>query len=247
MERRGKYASSFNENKRSSARIIFSAIIFFSFIINLLVPRFFVNSLNLEFFEKIIQSQTIVFEYFSFTKLPLEIVNSLFSTNRSCLDLKAKCTPGSKKKPANSGCGDFSFISIKRIQNIMKNPGIAHWGLTISAALPICLSGLPKSNSSSHPIGALAVFLSILLYISLLPRSSLNDSAVISGSFAGFYTRFEKSNRVFLFNANNNANLFLNIRKVASKDFIYFPDGRENGWLANLQTRIGGWREEKRR
>ena len=206
-------------DKTSWSRIIFSAIVFSSIVVNCFVPRFFIGALNPEFFSNVLKTQTIVFEYFSFAALPLDIVNSLFSQNKASAD-PAKARPASGKKTAGSSHSEFNFISVEKVQNALRALNSAFLCEAAFSTVPLYSVKL-ADNSLDPPRGAFACMVGVFLTcFFLLPRSSTNDAAIILANRTGYYTRFDRSNRVFLLYGKN---------APVSKDLIYFPDGREDG------------------
>ena len=259
---RSKASSLFpRKDKTSSSRIILSTMVFISIVVNCLVPRFFIGSLDPEFFSGVLKTQAVVLEYFSFSALPLDIVNSLFSGNRASSDT-SKTKPASKKDTAGKTPSEFNFISVEKVQNIQRALSSVFFSDAVCAAVPLYSLTL-SNNSLDPPWGACAsIFCVFLMCVFLLPRSDVAAAAIIVANSGGSYTRFDRSNRVFLL-LGKPALLsglsgptrcrgmryagfsVFDLMQLILKDFIYFPDGRKDMALYLRADPIyGNWSEK---
>ncbi len=226
----GSYLSSRHNEKIMLIRLLFSAAVFFSIILNSFIPRFFAGSFDNNLFSRFFQSQTIVFEYFNFTSVPIDIVNHLFANNSGSAVSDKNKTP--KKEKNSSSVSEFNFISCQTAASLSANLSQNLVNIYSSLLIPMCSVSLAES-SLDPPWGRMGVLLFSMFCFFLLPRSSINDAYIAIANRACHITRFEKSNRVFLLlNMPFPKKSAGNLPPFPAKDFIYFPDGRTEEFSA---------------
>ncbi|MHB9156056.1 MAG: hypothetical protein ACYC5N_10290 [Endomicrobiales bacterium] len=181
---------------RNKERIL-AVLIGACFVINGLVPRHRIAADEYEVLSQIMQQQSALLRFFSFSSLPVKLVNDLFSEYHDMAADPSGKTPreGQKKSPDTSS--DYSLVSFDKTG--MNRPGFAQRvseGVPAAAGAFQPLPVTPDAGSTSPP-GERHVFLLLLLFLFLLPRSSLSEGAVRAFSFRGYGARLACSSRVF--------------------------------------------------
>ncbi|MCX5782782.1 MAG: hypothetical protein NT145_08840 [Elusimicrobia bacterium] len=216
-------------------------------ILNSSIPGFFVTAFDYGQFQKVIKFQSVMFEYFSFSVIPIKILGSMFQdrTVNSAQKSDRKTSPYSNMSLANIGVNQITG----------KYNGQRIWNFT-QASYPVTFASLfasLKQNCSDPPISPVAFLGLFMICFFLLPRSNVNDAyaSILNRVLGG--TRLDRSSRVFYFPVNSGTQYlipagfynkqlgFSGIKYCvpmffAYKDFLYFPDNSDY-ILINTYTR----------
>lgn len=178
-------------------KYLVSAMVLLCMVTNCIVPRFAVGSIDPDLFSKILKSQTALFEYFSFSALPLDIVNSLLSKNAP-INSTDEATPVQKKTDSKGTSHEFVFISVQLQTTLVKPLAQKSVNLVVSSVSGVSQAYLLLKDSLDPPRhGSQGFYLLFLLCFFMLPRSSVNDAYAVIVKRIAHTTRFECSNRVF--------------------------------------------------
>jgi hypothetical protein len=165
---------------------------------NSLVPRFSIGAKDYSMLCRIMKSESVIFEFFSFSNIPVKIVNELMSRRGGMQPLAPKKAPKDDTKNTSNTSSDFSITSSNlkdASARFSSQPG-SNFNGNAAAVFRENLSGLPGSNASGAPPWACFAFLIILMFYFLRARSALPDAYAISMFFNTLNPAFSFS-RVF--------------------------------------------------
>lgn len=176
-----------------SARIL-AGLAVFCILLNGLVPRFSIQARDYAVLSRIIKTQSILLQFFSFSSIPSRIVGELMGNAA----LPQREHKGSQSQNSANTSTDFSIRSGELKPTDSRQAGLVQpcdAGVMpgISSAIHFAVERL--GSPVAPPAGGM---LCLLLLLCLLPRSNIDDNAILA--FAKHCcARFAVLNRVFYF------------------------------------------------
>jgi hypothetical protein len=158
------------------ARILVMAFVAVSIMLNSLMPRFSVNQKECDILSQILESQSCLLCFFSFSSIPLRIVGDLFANPQST---PQKAQKGKQKSDSTStSSSDFSIFGFEhnlfKLEKQDTQPIVRVVGGTDSA----CLNNFViQKTFLSYEMRSCA-YIVALLFLFLLPRSGLPENAI---------------------------------------------------------------------
>lgn len=161
---------------------ILAGLIVFCIFFNGFVPRFAIDADDNNTLSQIIASQSILLQFFSFSSLPVKIVNDLVANAVNPLAAKNGKLPKKDHRNSSNSASDFSFISLDKKTNSGRfgydrsMPQMENSCVVSSVSRHFALPGI----LINYLPGECSVFLIFLLLFIMLPRSALseNNSAI---------------------------------------------------------------------
>jgi hypothetical protein len=176
--------------------------------VNALIPKFAIAENDYSTLCKIMQSQSVLLEFFSFSTLPAKIVGELFNEHNPLATAQHKTPAGQDTKNTSNTSSDFS-ISASTMKDAstkflsQRSIGDGGFGAVIFRK---CHSLMPGGERTKAPPGAFFALFIILMFYFLRARSSLPDAAIFS--FAKYKTQFNNLNWVFSLSNTNHQGSF---------------------------------------
>jgi len=179
---------------REKALAVFVVLCIF---VNALVPKFSIDAKDYSTLCRIMKSQTVLFEFFSLSNLPVKIVNELFTERGGVSPLARKKAPKDDTSNTSNTSSDFSITGSGLRDVSARYSAQRGFDLNGSGAALLCkyLNALPEAHSSAPP-GMCFSLMIVLMFFFLRARSALPDAAAIF-SFATNRAQFRKMNWVF--------------------------------------------------
>ncbi|MHB9154449.1 MAG: hypothetical protein ACYC5N_02000, partial [Endomicrobiales bacterium] len=181
-----------------SCRFLAGAI-FFCFILNGFVPRFSFQVNDYSAVSRALAGESLLFQYLSFSSLPLKIVGSLMSESGVLPSSGQKKAPEQEQRKSEDTSTDYSLAGSDNRTNAGRcvySPRLPGPALPAAGATRAAVSAASKTSASPPSGESHALFLAVLFFF-LLPRSSLSEEAAGIFFRKGDSTRFEFSSRVF--------------------------------------------------
>lgn len=156
---------------------LLAVLVVFSFFINGFVPRFSIDVNECVAVSNVLASQSTLLQVISFSALPLKIVNDMFS--EKSVPSPEKSAHSGKDDPRNTSntSVDYSILSCGTNANASRLAGdLQGRDILLKAVCGISLA-LARSPALAEgiPPGERYVFLILVLFFFLLPRSSVGD------------------------------------------------------------------------
>lgn len=183
-------------NQRHAINRLLAGMLVFCFLLNGFVPRFSLNDDDYAVLEQIFASQSILLQFFSFSTVPVKIVNDLL-TQKSAPRAAKQGAPRKQNSNAANTASDYSLITFEkkagasRLSSVQR-PGE---GLTVAADSFYAPAHLLRKQSDTVP-WEYSAFLIVLIFFFLLPRSSLSDGGILFALYP--VTQRARSRWVFL-------------------------------------------------
>ena len=148
---------------------------------NILVPRFSIREDEYSTLRKIMRSQSVIFEFFSFSNLPVKIVNELFSRRNGVQPLPHKKAPQNDAKNTSNTSSDFSITTsnVKDISGRYSSQRGQALDGSLAAVFLKNQSVLSGWHESGAPPGVYFAFITVLMFFFLRARSALPDASAI--------------------------------------------------------------------
>ena len=166
---------------------------------NALVPKFAIDSKDYSTLCQIMKSQSVLFEFFSFSSIPVKIVNELFNEQRGVMQpLAQKKAPKNDTSNTSNTASDFS-ISATNIRDAsvkFLSQRVHDLEGNVASVFSKYFSAPPDTRSSGAPPGVYLGFIALLMFYFMRARSALPDAAVIN-SLSIYRTQFKNLNWVF--------------------------------------------------
>jgi hypothetical protein len=228
-----------------------------SIFVNALVPKFAIDANDYSTLCQIMKSQTALLEFFSFSTLPIKIVDRLFNEQGAASSASHKKAPKDDANNASNTASDFSITSntFKDVSRFLSKCGA---GFGCGGALAVFAGNLRASPGTgpcpgSVPVVPLVIIILLMFYF-LKARSALPDAAIIM-PIAETISRFAVANRDFSLPVHTNsvsncvANSLLSFRKALIRNpeqcifyiYIYKINNEMDPGLNNSGMTPGGY------
>lgn len=154
-----------------------AGLMVFCIMINGFIPRFSIGAKDYEVLSDIMQRQSSLLRFFSFSTLPVKLVNDLFAGRGALPQSAHKKAPKHQNTNSSNTSVDHSFIGFdnktnsgrlgvaQRISDTAKQVAGAGVSALMAAAEPM----------DEAPPGERFAFLALMLLCFMLPRSSVSD------------------------------------------------------------------------
>jgi hypothetical protein len=175
-----------------------TGFVVFCIFLNGFVPRFSIPADDYNVLSQIIASQSILLHFFSLSTLPEKIVNELFK-EQSMPQAQHKKLPAKQNSNSTNSSSDYTLINADA-RGALNRHNFCHrigdQAGNIALLLPSLWAGFSQTSDAALP-GVSSVFLILVVFFFLLPRSSLADgaAAIIFNNSEG--TQLDLSSWVF--------------------------------------------------
>lgn len=178
-----------------------AGLMVFCIMVNGFIPRFSIGAKDYEVLSQIMQRQSSLLRFFSFSTLPVKIVNDLFAGRGALPQAAHKKAPKHQDTNTTNTSVDYSFINFDKKTNANRLGVALRIGDAAMQAAGIGVSALVAAARATDeaPPGERFALLALILICFMLPRSSVPDGPA-SFSFArNPYTQLDKTSWVFYF------------------------------------------------
>jgi hypothetical protein len=172
-------------------------------LLNGFVPRFSIEAADYELFSQIIASQSVLLHFLSISSLPEKIVAELFK-DQNLPSAQQKKHPAKQGQNSANTSSDFTLVGADARNNLQRcNIGqrTGDFDGTLWGGAPVLRSAI-QSAEKSMPGGS-SVFLFLVLFFFLLPRSNLSDGGIVTILTGRQGTQLVHSSWVFYLIFNN--------------------------------------------
>jgi len=159
---------------------------------------------------RIMKSQSVIFEFFALSNIPVKIVNELFSQRNPVSPLAKKNIPKGDTPNTSNTSSDFS-ITTSNAKDVSGRYSPQFRNDRAGGPAAVLLQSVnapPGGQESGAPPGACFAFFAVLIFMFMRARSALPDAAAIF-SFAKNRTQFNNLNWVFSLSIINPQRSFL--------------------------------------
>ncbi|MBN1822684.1 MAG: hypothetical protein JW803_00030 [Endomicrobiales bacterium] len=176
-----------------------AGFIFLCIAVNGLVPRFAMNSQDAETLSKIMQNQSVLLSFFSFSTLPVKIVNELMAQNMGVKTSADKNIPAKDAKNTANTSTDYSLTGadIRTNSRIISNLRSADLAAKFVSSAAISLKEAPRIAESSCLPGGTCALLMLMMFFLILARSALPADASIMFYIGKKISRLATTSRDF--------------------------------------------------
>jgi len=166
---------------------------------NALVPKFAIDAKDYSTLCRIMKSQSALFEFFSFSTLPIKIVNEIFNEQRNASAASRKKAPKDDTSNASNTSADFSITgaAFENVSRFLPQRCADFGGGGAPAVFAGQLSVLPAGADPGNPPVVPLVTAILLMFYFLKARSALPDAAIIMPANSKKKSRFAVANRDF--------------------------------------------------
>jgi hypothetical protein len=202
---------------RIKALAVFVVLCIFA---NALVPKFALDAKDYSTLCQIMKSQSALFEFFSFSTLPIKIVNEIFNEQRGASAASQRKAPRDDTSNASNTSSDFSITgaAFQDVSRFLSQRGADFGGGGALAVFAKNLSVLPGSDSGNPPVIPLIAFILLMFYF-LRARSALPDAAIIMPVKGSKISRLVTASRDFSLSINSKKPVILEIPNRESRFF----------------------------
>jgi len=167
-------------------------------LLNGFVPKFSIDTSGREVFSQIMASQSILLHFFVLSTIPKNIVGEIFK-ERNLPPAQQKQQPAKQRQNSSNSSADYSALNADT-RNAQSRNNCFQRGADTDGKFFISWPGVSRtlSVSENYLPGVNSVFVVLLIFFFLRPRSSLPDGAIAIISQRIPETRLAGSSRVFL-------------------------------------------------
>lgn len=155
------------------SRVCACALVF-CLLMNGFVPRFSISGKTYELFSQIATNQSSILTLFSFSTIPLKLVNEIYAGKQGAAQ---KEHPPKKTEDTANSSADFSLFAQSKTalseRHALGRAGLAHAVVQVSFTTRLLYS-LPEAARGAPPGHALAVLV-FLVFLFILPRSNISE------------------------------------------------------------------------
>lgn len=180
-------AKHFHSTVASVRERMLAVFVVLCIIVNALMPRFAIDANDYSTLCQIMKSQSVLFEFFSFSTIPVKIVNELFNEQRNEMQpLAGKKSPKNDTSNASNTASDFSITAsgFKDVSNRGYSQKGSAFGGNAVAVYRNYTGALQDDFASGAPPGIWFGLFAVLMFFFLRARSALPDAAAVIYNYA---------------------------------------------------------------
>ncbi|MGA2090888.1 MAG: hypothetical protein ABSH12_05435 [Endomicrobiales bacterium] len=174
---------------------LITATAIFCMVFNGLAPRYSITPHDYDELSRVVGTQILLMQFFSFSTIPMTIVNQLMRDVAG----KPHANHHTKKQSGTSTEASAGFSIVSGETRQIFNRGAASFPDAPSHLSPVCMfqQGYLNRSTQGPPVDPpIGFIVNLLLFFFLLPRSGIEDHATIA-AIKNFYARFAHATRVF--------------------------------------------------
>lgn len=176
-----------------------AGLMVFCIMVNGLIPRFSIGAKDYEVLSQIMQRQSSLLRFFSFSTLPVKLVDDLFAGRGALPQSAHKKAPKQQNTNSTNTSADYSFINFDKKTSVNRSGIAQRIGDTAMQAAGAGISVLVTAAKplDEAPPGERFALLALILLCFMLPRSSVSDGPAVLSFARDTYTQLAKTSWVF--------------------------------------------------
>jgi hypothetical protein len=151
----------------------------FSFLVNAVIPKITLDQESSSVLYQILQTQSALICFLSFSSIPIKIIDGMFNDERSALKTSAAQKNNKHEDKKNTSC-DFSIVSFdKKLENRQAEKNESFRFFNAVSRNVVSTSIACETIARNNLDFMLFVFIYIIMLCVVLPRSGSSENAII--------------------------------------------------------------------